>query len=78
MITADKIRRLAYLDTTALEAAVNKNYPEDSFVSSKFLGISNGGQFCYSVKYFDEEMGIEQTTKVFVDLDNKEEAVAEY
>jgi hypothetical protein len=78
MITADRIRKLSYLDTQQVEQAVRKNYPKDSFVSTKFLGITNGGQFCYKVKYFDKEMGIEQTTKVFVDLDANEQPVGEY
>ena len=77
MITADKIRRLAYMDTVALEAAVRKNYPKDSFISSKFLGITNGGQFCYSATWIDE--GNDRcTSKVFVELDSNDQPVAEY
>ena len=77
MITADKIRRLAYMDTVSLEKAVRKNYPKDSFISSKFLGITNGGQFCYSATWIDE--GNDRcTSKVFVELDSNEQPVAEY
>lgn len=77
MITADRIRKLSYLDTQQVEQAVRKNYPKDSFVSTKFLGITNGGQFCYSAIFIDE--GNERcTTKVFVDLDANEQPVGEY
>lgn len=78
MITAYKIARLAHLPTEQLERAVRKNYPEDSFISSKFLGITNGGQFCYEVMYFDVDEEGNAYTKVFVDLNESEEPVAEY
>lgn len=77
MITADKIRKLAYLDTVGLEAAVQRNYPKDRFVASQFLGITNGGEFCYSATWIDE--GRDRcTTKVFVDLDTNEQPVGQY
>jgi len=78
MITEYKIRKLAYLDTQSLEKAVQKNYPEDRFIQSKFLGITNGKQFCYEVLYFDLDMGENAYTKLFVDLDTSEEPVADY
>lgn len=78
MITEYKIRKLAYLDTHSLEKAVQKNHPEDKFIQSKFLGITNGKQFCYEVLYFDTHFGENAYTKLFVDLDTSEEPVADY
>lgn len=78
MITAEKIRRLAYLDTIALETAVRKNYPKDKFISCRFLGITNAGQFCYEALYFDNIEGENLPTKVFVDLGADEQPVGEY
>ena len=67
MITAERIQQQAYLTTQQLEALIQKNYPEDRFFSSKFLGITNAGHFCYSVTYPDPNYDQAQTTKVFVD-----------
>ena len=78
MITAYKITKLAYLDTPTLEGALQKNYPEDKIIKSKFLGITNGKQFCYEILYFDQEQDENCYTKVFVDLDPSEEPVADY
>lgn len=78
MITADKIRRCAYLSTPELEKALQFMYPKDTIISSKFLGITNGGQFCYSAVYFDETIEENTTAKVFVDTDCNNELYAEY
>ena len=40
-----------------------------AFLSSRFLGITNGGQFCYSVTFDDGDGRGEQQGKVFVSLD---------
>jgi hypothetical protein len=78
MITAYKINKLGNLNTIQLEEAIQRNYPKDRIISGKFLGVSNGGQFVYEVKYFDAHEGEDCYTKIFVDLDESETAVAEY
>lgn len=80
MITADKLRKLAYLDTQQIESAIRKNYPEDHAITSRFIGITNGGQFCYEIGYQDIDLAGQGLTfcKVFVNLDASEEPVAEY
>lgn len=78
MITEYKIRKLAYLDTATLEEALQKNYPEDRILQSKFLGITNGRQFCYQILYYDDNYGEDRFTKVFVDLSPSEEPIADY
>ena len=77
MITADKIRKLANLDTVGIETAIRKNYPQDRFVDSKFLGITNSGEFCYSATWIDEDRH-RCTTKVFVELNEQDQLVADY
>ena len=48
MITADKLALLINMPAAMLEQALPlKGRPK--LASRKFLGITNGGQFCYSV-----------------------------
>ena len=76
MITEFKIKRCAYLDTITLEGAMQRNgYKDAKFTQNKFLGITNAGQFCYEVMYFDDEQDSYCYTKVFVDLDHNDEPV---
>jgi hypothetical protein len=69
MLTADKIQEYINLNTEQLTQLIRKSYPEDSFLSSKFLGITNGHQFCYSVEYYDTNLEEECQGKVFVGQD---------
>jgi hypothetical protein len=78
MITDYKIKKCMYLDTRALERAIQYTNPKDTIKESKFLGITNGKQFCYEILYFDQHLGEDCYTKVFVDLDCNEEPYAEY
>lgn len=80
MITAEKITRCANLNSTQLEGLLRKNYPRDMVLSSKFTGITNAGDFCYTIQYKDEGsktgLGI---GKVFVNLDSTGDSlVADY
>lgn len=70
MITADTLRRCAWLDAASIEGLLRKNYPKDQVLQSNFLGITNGGQFCYDVMYPTDE-GTERG-KVFVWQENNE------
>jgi hypothetical protein len=48
VITADKLQLLINMPTAMLEQALpKKNRPK--LKSAKFLGITNGGDFCYLV-----------------------------
>ena len=78
MITAFKINRCMYLDTPALEKVLRLSYPKDEVKESKFLGITNGQQFCYEVLYFDNNLGEDARAKLFVDLDCNDEPYADY
>jgi hypothetical protein len=69
MITADNLKRLSTLDSKVLTGLVlgatakNKN----KFTGAKFLGLTNGGEFCYTVTFKVE--GGTDSAKVFVRLD---------
>ena len=70
MILADTLKTLTTFTAPALTRAIQiAGYKTDSFNSAKFLGITNGGQFCYSVTYTDMIEGDECTTKVYLTYD---------
>ena len=66
MITADTLKTLTTFTAPALQRALGKR-AEDEFTSAKFLGITNGGQFCYLVNY-KVENGTD-SVKVFLTYD---------
>lgn len=52
MITAEKLATLTQFSAPALTRAIQlAGYKRDYFTGAKFLGITNGGQFCYMVTY---------------------------
>ena len=76
MITADTLKTLTTFTAPALSRAIqDAGYPRDKFNTAKFLGITNGGQFCYSATYTGIE-GKETTTKVFLSYDPVEGKVS--
>ncbi|NBW18814.1 MAG: hypothetical protein EBR82_63650 [Caulobacteraceae bacterium] len=76
MIYAFEIETLAKLDTGAVESALRRNYPQDRLTFSKFVGITNGGQFAYRCKY--KEDGEESQVAVYVFRNNDGDIVADY
>ena len=78
MITADTLRTLTTFTAAALTRAVqDAGYTGDSFTGAKFLGMTNGGQFCYRVTRRVE--GGTDSTKVFLTYDQARGTVsAEY
>lgn len=76
MITADKLKLLTSFPAQMLTEAIQKaGYKKDKFNSAKFLGITNGGQFCYSVTYTDTYEDKECTTKVYISYNPAEDRV---
>lgn len=69
MITADNLKRLSTLDSEVLTGLVLGAYArrKDKYTGAKFLGLTNGGEFCYTVTYKVED-GTD-SAKVFVKLD---------
>ena len=71
MITADMLEHLTTMGTRQLErlAAVS-GYKDNRYSTAEFLGITNGGQFCYKVTFHDEEgMDEDAEGKVFLTYD---------
>ncbi len=76
MILADTLKTLTSFTAEGLTRAIRlAGYKEDEFTSAKFLGMTNGGQFCYSVTY-PSIYGEEGTTKVYVSYNPTEGKVS--
>ena len=76
MITADKLKTLISFTAQDLTALIRKaGYKEDRFLTATFLGMTNGGMFCYSCLYPGE---FEDVCKVFVRVDTDGSIRAEY
>lgn len=72
MILAETLKGLMSFTTKDLAKILDTSgYSMCSFETAEFLGMTNGGEFCYKVTYFDEAgTGENETGKVFVKLDN--------
>jgi hypothetical protein len=65
MITADTLKTLTSFTAPALtRAAMDAGYKGPEFSSCKFIGITNGGQFCYTAVYHVK--GGTDSTKIFL------------
>lgn len=77
MITADTLKTLTTFTTHGLAMALHHSgFTGAVFKTAKFLGITNGGQFCYSVTFHDEETGGTGQGKVFLSYDPTEGKVS--
>ena len=71
MITADTLKTLTTFTTHGLAMALHHSgYTGAQFKRCRFLGITNGGQFCYGVTYHDENGTGEAEGKVFLSYNN--------
>lgn len=67
MITADTLKTLTTLNARDLALTLDvSGYTGCSFKTAQFVGITNGGQFCYKVTYYDDNGLGETVGKVFV------------
>ena len=74
MITADTLEVLTTYSAQYLtRAAQNAGYKGPNFSSCKFLGITNGGQFCYQAVF--QVAGGTDSTKVFLTYSHAEDRV---
>ena len=74
MITADTLEVLtSYSPQYLTRAAQDAGYKGPVFTSCKFLGITNGGQFCYMAVFHVE--GGTDSTKVFLTYIHAEDRV---
>ena len=75
MVTADKLKLLTNFPTFMLTTMIQQaGYKKDKFNTAKFLGLTNGGQFCYSVTYIENNE--ECNTKVFLNYDSVADVVS--
>ena len=74
MITAEQLKTLTTFTVRDLyRAAQDAGYKGANFTSCKFIGITNGGQFCYQA-VFQVAAGTD-STKVFLTYDHEEDKV---
>jgi hypothetical protein len=67
MITADKLKTLTTFTHHALQMALGRAAKDYEFTGAKFLGLTNGNQFCYHVVH--KVKGGSDSTKVFLSYD---------
>lgn len=77
MILADTLKLLTTQTPTGLTQILKASgYKGCFFKTATFLGITNGGEFCYKVTFHDEEgMNEDAVGKVFVKYDQTNHAV---
>ena len=80
MILAAELNKYATLDRYDLANILARSgYMGMSFESAKFLGITNGGDFRYSVQYFDDAgTGEVDTVKIYVSKSATGDMTAEF
>lgn len=79
MILATELNKYTSLDRYDLAKVLARSgYTGESFKSVNFLGLTNSGDFCYSVKYFDDSGEGEVTGKVYVSKNATGDMVADY
>jgi hypothetical protein len=80
MITAEKIKKLSNLTSSGLNQALsNAGYTMfEKVLDREFVGITNGGQFCYKFTYKEASEGTLETGKLFVSINETGLAVADY
>lgn len=67
MITADRLKTLTSFTPKALAMGLAQSgHKGAEFKTAEFLGITNGGQFCYKVTFHDEHLGDDTVGKVFL------------
>ena len=70
MITAEQLARLTNYSADDINRVMqDSGYSEDTYLTARFLGLTNSGQFCYSVQYDYPGEGLTQS-KVFLSYDH--------
>jgi hypothetical protein len=81
MITAEELATLTTLGPDHLSTILkDSGYLNRNFESARFLGITNGGQFCYRVSYYDDgtnDTGV-PPGKVFVTYNHAKDMTADF
>ena len=74
MITAEKLKVLTSVPHSALQDTLGVK--DVVFTAARFLGISNGGEFCYNVVYRAPSFEGTDSTKVFLKYDPTKDMVS--
>ena len=74
MITADKLKFLTSFSPSALQQSVG--IKGVTFTGAQFLGITNGGEFCYLVVYRAPSFEGTDSTKVVLSYDPRADKVS--
>ena len=74
MITAEKLKVLTSFPHSALQDTLGVK--DVVFTAAKFLGISNGGEFCYNVVFRAPSFEGTDSTKVFLKYDPTRDVVS--
>jgi hypothetical protein len=70
MITAERLQTLTTFTPVALARGLElSGYKDVEFNTAEFLGITNGGQFCYRVTFYNDHIQEEDTGKVYLTYD---------
>jgi hypothetical protein len=74
MITAETLATLTTFTAPALQRALGNDAQGLTFTSAKFIGITNGGQYCYTVTF--QVKGGTDSAKVFLSYSPSEGKVS--
>lgn len=70
MIPADRLKTLTSFTSAALSRALDPTGSKNiNITDSTFLGITNGGQFCYTVMFESPGLAAKSTGKVFLNYE---------
>ncbi len=70
MITAERLQTLIGFTPVALARGLEMSgHKGVEFKTAEFLGITNGGQFCYRVTFFNARIKEEDEGKVYLTYD---------
>ena len=70
MILAEKLQTLISFTPVALARGLElTGYKDVEFKTAEFLGITNGGQFCYRVTFYNDHTEEEDDGKVYLTYD---------
>ncbi len=77
MLLSKHVNELINLSATDLSTIARQSgYKDAKFTDCAFLGITNGGDFCYNASYFED--GAYDFTKLYVRRDPAGNYVADY
>jgi hypothetical protein len=77
MLTAASVRLIIAYTAADLTKLIQVTHKDHAFTAATFLGVNTVSQFVFSASWHNDQLDIEQQTKVFV-YNNNGTIVAEY